>query len=128
MIYLDPSQFKPCMTLEDNFQIILKDYQNFLFDFNNLNDLDCHDEGADLWEKGHEVTYDNTNVDDYTEPYETYQKAPGWYGVKSSADKSYWDGVLLATKAKPDKTILPELRPSAAVSYTHLTLPTNREV
>lgn len=112
MVYLNPSQFKPCITLENNFQIILKDYQNFLFDFNNINDLDSQDEGAELWEKGHEVTYDNTNVDDYTDPYETYQKAPGWYGVKSSTDKSYWDGVLLATKAKADRTILPELRPS----------------
>ena len=93
MVYLNPSQFKPCITLENNFQIILKDYQNFLFDFNNLNDLDSQDEGAELWEKGHEVTYDNTNVDDYTDPYETYQKAPGWYGVKSSTDKRsrYWN-------------------------------------
>ena len=38
MVYLNPSQFKPCITLENNFQIILKDYQNFLFDFNNIND------------------------------------------------------------------------------------------
>ena len=63
MVYLNPSQYKPCIVLEDNFQIILKDYQNFLFDFNNLNILDCHDEGANLWENGHEITYENSNLD-----------------------------------------------------------------
>jgi len=112
MVYLNPSQYKPCISLEDNFEIILKDYQNFLFDINKLNDLDSHDEGVYFWEKGHEKAYYNTDVYNYADSYETYQKAPDWYGVKSNGDISIWDAVLLATKVKPDKTILPELRPS----------------
>lgn len=112
MVYLNPSQYKPCLALEDNFEIILKDYQNFLFDVDKLNDLDSQDKGVYFWEKGHEKAYHNTDVYNYADSYETYQKAPDWYGVKSNGDISIWDAVLLATKVKPDKTILPELRPS----------------
>lgn len=115
--FLDTTGLQACKSLEDNFDLILEEYNSFSFNIDKVDDLG-DDTNWELWQRVQKATYRISNTEyekgysEYTTPYETYQQGHGWYGLKSREGKSVWDGVLLATKANADNAVSSGLNPT----------------
>ncbi len=96
MGYLDISKIKVCKILEDNYNIILNEYNNFAFDI--AKDLE-DDENWNLWKSTQRTTYNLSKGDGEDDTSIPYKESHSWYGLLMN-DKSVWDGALLAIKSK----------------------------
>tara|TARA_B100002019_G_scaffold272540_1_gene267849 strand:+ start:6666 stop:7313 length:648 start_codon:yes stop_codon:yes gene_type:complete len=114
MSYRDISKIRVCKVLEDNYNTILKEYQNFKFDIDldNVNS-DCN---WKLWKSVHEASLAmaktrDDDIDWENVSFEPYKKSHSWYGLIVN-HLNVWEGALVATKTKFDLSSLPELEPT----------------
>ena len=114
--FIDTLTLRPCKVLEDNYNIILEEYNNFTFDINKVDEIK-NDENWQLWKSVHEDSYDMAEKEYGNDEnmmnvsYEPYKEAHSWYGLIVE-HKSVWDGVLLATKSKMNATPSLDLKPT----------------
>ena len=104
MSYRDISKIRVCKVLEDNYNTILKDYQNFKFDI-DLDNVNS-DSNWKLWKRVHEASLAmaktrDDDIDWENVSFEPYKKSHSWYGLIVN-HLSAWEGALVATKAKFD--------------------------
>jgi len=109
--FLDTNKFRICKELEDNYQIILDDYNNFKF---NIIENNLEDENWLMWKNAHEHSLEITknfrkDLDWDQISFKPYKKSHSCYGLILD-EKSIWEGVLLSTKANLNSQFLPELK------------------
>ena len=100
MSYLDVSKIRICKVLEDNYDIILDEYQKFNF---NLTINSSLDRNWELWREANGEVVKQSKEDDTSDTdwdtvvVEPYKKSHSWYGLNVDGT-SIWDGAVIAVR------------------------------